>query len=314
MIDHFPVILLPPDIRRVKAEMPPLPPFRENPPVMPKAEVPQLNVPVLVALLVGIIVLSVIVTKANVIVGLLMLTFGMFGVGFQAWVQGQSYPRRLKSNALNLEHYYEALEAYSRKEASYQQLVRQTHSPEQLHTYRYPRLLQVLNRIVQEDGQQEFLSLTSTETQFLHRLNFYFPGKVFARSFFSPSGVTPYVMDFAYIDTSIGLRIDIEIDEPFDPEALTPSHYLRNVKDQAWNEFLLSKGWSVIRFSVSQMKYAPDSCCKSVANLIHSILEDDAILKPFESIVDLEPQARWTEQQAQAMLDQARQQSRQSIS
>ncbi len=314
MIDHFPVILLPPDIRRVKAELPPLPPFRENPPDMPKANVKQLHIPTLVALLVGIIVISIVVTHANVIVGLLVLTFGMFGVGFQAWVQGQSYPRRLKSNALNLEHYYEALEAYSRKEAIYHQLVRQTHSPEKVQAYRYPRLLQVLNRIAQEDGQQEFLSLTSAETQFLHRLNYYFSGKVFPRSFFSPGGVSPYVMDFAYIDASIGLRIDIEIDEPFDPEGLTPSHYLRNVQDQMWNDFLLSKGWSVIRFSVSQMKYVPDSCCKAVATLIHNILEDDVILNPFKQIVDLEPQPRWTEEQAKAMLDQARQQSRQSIS
>jgi very-short-patch-repair endonuclease len=307
MIDFFPVVLLPPDVRRVKAELPPLPPFHEMPPRMPSAKVQQLNVPLLVGLLTFVLVISITVIQSNSVIGLLVLTFGIFGVGFQAWVQGQTYTQRLKSNAQNLEHYYEVLEVYSRKEADYQAVVHHAQSPEQVRAYRYPRLLQVLGRTAPEDGQQEFVTLNPSENQFLHRLNHYFPGKVLPRTFFSPGGISPYVMDFAYIDSSTGLRIDIEIDEPFHPETFAPLHYLRDMRDQSWNDFLLDKGWCVIRFSINQMKYSPDSCCKAVAVLIDHVIEDKAILIPFQTIVDLEPHPRWTEQQAKAMLTQAQQ-------
>ncbi|HEY9860968.1 MAG TPA: hypothetical protein V6D16_15790, partial [Candidatus Obscuribacterales bacterium] len=53
-----------------------------------------------------------------------------------------------------------------------------------------------------------------SETQFEHDLWRYFPGKIQTGLMVSnPKLQQPYVPDFAYIDHSLNLHIDIEIDE-----------------------------------------------------------------------------------------------------
>lgn len=304
MQEHFPITLLPPEIRRVLTELPPLPPFKEVAPQMPNPNIKQINVPLLVIAFAIVLVLGLIIVQSNTsnsIFGLLFITAGVVAVSFQAWVQGQSHPRRLKLHTQRLESYYAALELYSQKEAEYQQVVATSRSPEQLKAFRYPRLLQALARTTKEDGQQEFFQLTAWETQFLNRLAHYFGDKISTRSFLSMGGLSPYVTDFAYSDRAVNLRVDIEIDQPFHPENFTPTHYQRNIQDQAWNDFFLSQGWCVLRFSQAQVQQFPDSCCKALATLIHQIFEDASILAPFESIADLPSQPRWTEQEAREL-------------
>lgn len=300
MQEHFPITLLPPEIRRVRAELPPLPAFKEVAP-QPPPQVKQINIPLLVIAFAVVLIVGLAIVQSNSILGLLFITAGVVGVSFQAWVQGQSHPRRLKLYDKKLESYYEALELYSRKEAEYQHVVAASRSPEQLQAYRYPRILQALGRTVAEDGQQEFFQLPPWETQFLNRLSHYFGDKILTRCFLNMGGLSPNVTDFAYVDRAVNLRIDIEIDEPFDPENLTPTHFLRNIQDQAWNDFFLSQGWCVLRFSQAQVQQFPDSCCKVIATLIHQIFEDASILAPFQTVADLKPQARWTEQEAREL-------------
>lgn len=111
----------------------------------------------------------------------------------------------------------------------------------------------------------------------------------------------PYSPDFAYIDTSLGLHINIEIDEPYAFKTKKPTHYLSAEKDERRNIFFLSKGWIVIRFAEEQVARYPDSCCKLIAEIIHNFIENKAIILQFSNVVDLPVVIQWTEDEAWEM-------------
>jgi hypothetical protein len=61
---------------------------------------------------------------------------------------------------------------------------------------------------------------------------------------------------------------------------------------------LLSNGWLVMRFALEQVTNEPFSCCKAIAQEPYHLLGDDAIIRPFETMPDLQPIKRWTEREA----------------
>ncbi len=145
-----------------------------------------------------------------------------------------------------------------------------------------------------------------SETQFERDLWQYFPGKIQTGLMVSnPKLQQPYVPDFAYIDQSLNLHIDIEIDEPYAYGTRKPIHYLDSTKDQQRNQYFLDQGWLIIRFSEEQVVRSPASCCKAVASAIATLLGDSAMLHPFRQVPTLKPQKRWTEAEAQVMAEQA---------
>ncbi|MEP0870301.1 endonuclease domain-containing protein [Trichocoleus desertorum AS-A10] len=144
-----------------------------------------------------------------------------------------------------------------------------------------------------------------SESQFEHDLWRYFPGKIQMGLLVSnPACKQPYVPDFAYIDQSLNLHIDLEIDEPYAYGTQKPIHYLGSAKDQQRNQYFLDQGWLIIRFSEEQVVRSPASCCKAVASTIATLLGDSAMLHPFRQVATLKPQKRWTQAEAQGMAEQ----------
>jgi hypothetical protein len=300
-MEHFPIVLIPPLIRRIKAELPPLPAFPGQPPVLPAANVQQIDLKVMAIEFIAVIVIGGIVTQFSPWLGMFLLVGGLMVVGIHAWVQTQSYAQRLKSNSQDLEGYYQELAAYSKKEADHQAEVAIARAPENVAAYQYSRLLKALGRVVPEDGQQEAVFLSPAEEKLAEALNHYFPNKIYLRPFFSPAGLPPHVLDFAYVDPALNLRIDVEVDEPYDLSTGEPKHCLHAFDDQAWNELLLNKGWIVIRFSAQQVMQEPTSCCKAIAAELYKLVGDPSILQPFAAIPDLKPVKHWTEAEARQM-------------
>lgn len=144
-----------------------------------------------------------------------------------------------------------------------------------------------------------------SEGQFESYLWRYFPGKIH-------TGVTlvrdnpgsPYVPDFAYIDSDLGLHIDIEIDEPYTQDTRQPLHYADCPKDQQRNQWFLNWGWIVIRFSEAQVVQHPEACCKTIASVVATLTSDSTLMLPFQPVPALRPQPIWSYTEAQQMAEQ----------
>ncbi|KGF71827.1 hypothetical protein DO97_14845 [Neosynechococcus sphagnicola sy1] len=81
---------------------------------------------------------------------------------------------------------------------------------------------------------------------------------------------------------------------------------MRSRADEAWNTFFLGQGWLVVRFSLQQVTAQPQSCCRAIAQVLHQLLADPLLLKPFEEVPELVPMPRWTEAEARQMLARER--------
>ena len=110
----------------------------------------------------------------------------------------------------------------------------------------------------------------------------------------------PYTPDFAYINGS--LYIDIEIDEPYVYKSKQPYHCLYDSKESNRNGFFLSRNWLVIRFAEEQVCRYPESCCKVVAQVI-SNMTGEPIPSALRNAKDLPEVKRWTTSEAQQMAD-----------
>jgi len=142
----------------------------------------------------------------------------------------------------------------------------------------------------------------ASERHFKIHLDRYFPKRIRLDLALSiPDFPKPYTVDFAYQHPS-GLRIDIEIDEPYVYTSKQPIHY--QGKDDKRNQAFLDRGWVVIRFAESQVIQQPESCCKEIAKIIAEALADPALLKPFAQVPELTPVPHWTQAEAEEMARQ----------
>ena len=110
----------------------------------------------------------------------------------------------------------------------------------------------------------------------------------------------PFEPDLAYIDTSKGIFMDIEVDEPYSGFDHTPIHYRladgRTIDDMR-NDYFTERGWTVLRFSEKQIYRQTKSCLKEIFKLLQKM--DPSITMPFmlKSAEDLVPENMWTEQE-----------------
>ena len=112
--------------------------------------------------------------------------------------------------------------------------------------------------------------------------------------------VRPYEPDIAIVEKSYktGLRIDIEIDEPYSAIDNKPIHYIGcgdDYRDKVFNTL----GWLVIRFSEKQIFQETDKCIAYIQRIM-SIADKD-----FHRTVPMgqpSPDKRWTEAEAKIMI------------
>ncbi len=166
--------------------------------------------------------------------------------------------------------------------------------------------LEILRQTVRPVGTHHSAPKGHSETQFERDLWQYFPGKIYTGLLVKRSDLQqPYVPDFVYIDSSVHLHIDIEVDEPYSHISKQPLHVLDCPKDVARNQFFLAQGWVVLRLSEAQVVKTPASCCKAIAATIASLTGDNALMTPFRQIPTLKPEWRWSREDAQQMADVA---------
>lgn len=117
-------------------------------------------------------------------------------------------------------------------------------------------------------------------------------------SLFAAEGYHPYEPDISIIERNdkYGIRIDIEIDEPYSGVERKPIHYI-GCGDDFRDLCLNNIGWIVIRFSEKQIYTEADYCInyiKYIIGLIDSTVVPDSYDFP-------SPDKRWTETEAMVM-------------
>ncbi|MBN8561108.1 MAG: hypothetical protein J0L70_11330 [Leptolyngbya sp. UWPOB_LEPTO1] len=201
-------------------------------------------------------------------------------------------PARRRQHQLDLEAHKQKL---IRLKAEYRQ-------PEKVVAFRRKRLCEVLKHTLPHDGEDSRAIEGANEHRLRHRLEHFFHGRIYTRLTVSiPNYEYPYSPDITYIDTTLGLYIDIEVDEPYDYYSGQPTHELNGEKDARRDQFFLRRGGIVIRFSEEQVVCASESCCKEVAKTIASLTGDPTIPAQFENVPDLVSMPQWTYTEAAEM-------------
>ncbi len=112
--------------------------------------------------------------------------------------------------------------------------------------------------------------------------------------------IRPYEPDIAIVEKNYnkGLRIDIEIDEPYSAIDRKPIHYIGcgdDYRDRVFNHF----GWLVIRFSERQVFLEPDECISYIQRIMS--VADDSFIRNVP-MAEPTPEKRWTETEANVMI------------
>lgn len=88
-------------------------------------------------------------------------------------------------------------------------------------------------------------------------------------SILTSEGIHPFEPDIAIVETSgtLGVRIDIEIDEPYGGYDKMPIHYV-GCGDEFRDRNLANLGWIIVRFSEKQIFEEPDNCIYYLQQLL----------------------------------------------
>jgi hypothetical protein len=303
-MSHYPIILIPSQIQRIRSALPPKPPFPVlSQPQQPGEEPKKINNTVIGIEAVAVTIPSIAMTSQGATApGLLLFLAGVGAIAAQAWRQITTFPKRKQKHRRDVAVYREEMEEYNRKKSRHEIEAKESQSPERVVEFQYKLLLDILRRTLPHDGNGSNARRGSSEAMFGEYLGQYFPGMVHAGLTLKiPNFDRPYTPDFTYIDERSNLHIDIEIDEPYVYHSGKPTHYAG--KDERRNNFFNDRGWIVIRFSEKQVVCHPDSCCKTIARQIAEITGDNLILRRFNNIPDLQQQPQWTESEAIEMAE-----------
>jgi len=140
-----------------------------------------------------------------------------------------------------------------------------------------------------------------SERQFRSICQRYFDKVIQAAEFEIPGNKYNYSADFLVFHGATGLGIDVEIDEPYALISKKPTHCQDLIEDRRRNQFFLSGGWMVIRFTERQVVKAPESCCKLIAQAIAFVTGDRGCLEQLENFPDLLPEKGWTVKEAKRL-------------
>ena len=199
--------------------------------------------------------------------------------------------------------YEEKLSFYSREKSI---VLKKRENKDEVKKYRAQRLESALKKT--EKAYIYYKNFKGkTEDSFFKILNKYFYGNIEIDKVIELfSNNKPYCPDFIYTNEVYNLHIDIEIDEPYVSGNGQPIHYIDENKyefesDRLRNNYFIKKGWIVIRFAEEQIVKYPDECCKYIADVIKSIINQDISLPILENVTDLPKIKSWTKVEAEKM-------------
>lgn len=298
-MSQYPIILIPGGIERAKSARPSVPIFTEPLPQKPGTKPQKVN-NTLIAVETAVAIPTIpVVSQLTSIPGWLLFLAVAGAIAAQAWHQITTYPQRKREHDDEVAGYPRKLKGYEQKKREHDEEVKVSQSPEGVSEFRYKLLLEILRQTVPHDGNGSTATTNPEEAKFGNHLNRYFPSNIHTRlTLRIPEFPHPYTPDFAYIDQGLNLYIDIEIDEPYVYHTSAPTHFVGAWKDSNRNRFFLAKQWIVIRFSEEQVICYPQSCCKTIAQVIAQVTENNSILNQFTSLTDLQLMKQWTEAEA----------------
>lgn len=299
--DKYPVILIPQPLKQVENVLPPVPSFDKSEPIAPGEEPQLLNGGVLFGAVTGLILSSFFIAAIDGGLAILWFLFCAILIGFKVVNEKNSYPQRHQAWLQQINNYEQEKKLYHQRRQEHELKVEAARNPENILEYRLQLIRRVLSRTISHDGDNSRAQQGQSEPKFGRLLNKHFSSKIHAGlTLFIPGYEYPYSPDFAYIDSSIRLFIDIEIDEPYVYKTGEETHCLNCWKEQRRNNFFLDKGWLVIRFAEEQVVRWPLSCCKVIANAINRVT-GETIPAELANQADLPLIDRWTEEEAQYM-------------
>ncbi|MGA9379139.1 MAG: hypothetical protein WBV73_10255 [Phormidium sp.] len=197
---------------------------------------------------------------------------GLLTLGLRIWRQQQLYLKRLHKYEYELQQYKRQLIAYQERENQHKRKVAESQKPENIKKYRYKLIREIMSKAVPNDGSNITDEQNSLNSELGRYLNKLFPNQIYTDvTINNPNSYIPYQVDIAFIDQSLHLYIDIEIDEPDNDETgeLVYEDVL-NFENKR-HKLFLDKGWLVIRFAEEQVIRQPESCCKVIANVINKL-------------------------------------------
>lgn len=302
---EYPIILIPDTVQQARLAQPPIP----SPPNLPIPQYPgdapkRINKTLIGVETAAVIVPGMAIAKTDGVglAGILFFLAGFGAIAAQTWRQLTTFRKRKKKHQHKIAVYRQNKKEYERQKRLYSEQTQVAKSPQKIAKFRYKLLLNILSQTIPHDGNGSCAKRGSSEANFSTHLKQYFDSKIHAGLTLNiPNFEHSYTPDFTYIDPELNLYIDIEIDEPYAYKSKKPIHYLNYRKDENRNNFLLKKGWIIIRFSEEQIVRYPERCCKTVAETIANLLGDRSILNQFENVPQLDKMKQWTYSEAEKM-------------
>lgn len=301
----YPIVLIPYDLHYARTSKPAKPIFNEYPPAAPGEELnpDSLDKAIIWTSLISGWILSLIFLGINFFLGNISFLVTLY-VTYLFYIKAKgTKAQRMKEYRAKKIEYERKLSTYHYRKQKFEEEAFKIQSPEQLAQYQLNLIKDILKQTVSADGSNSKAPKGYSEARFYNQyLSKHFPGKIHTGLTLKiPNYKHPYTPDFAYIDNSLNLHIDIEIDEPYDFDTKKPTHYLGAWSDSNRNGFFLGRNWVIIRFSEEQVIINPLSCCKEIAKTIVNITGDVLVLSHFLNIPDLQPMNQWTEEEAEEM-------------
>jgi hypothetical protein len=302
-MSHYPIIIIPDRLKKLKSVMPKVPKFEESKPRSPRTP-QQVEIKLIILELLVTFGMSLVLGSIESFFAVAILSLGLGAISIQSIILKNNYPTRLQKYEQELKDYPFKLETYDHLKTEHDLEVKRILSPENITEFRQRQLLDILKQTKPHDGNNSKAKRGMSEAKFAKHLKRYFEDNIHERLTLTiPNFPKPYSPDFAYIDRGLNLYIDIEIDEPY--SSSKPIHY--KGKDDRRNQFFISRGWIVIRFCEEQVVRYPRQCCKAIAEVIADIVGDSLELIRFENTPPLPQIKHWTNGEAIIMIkNQAR--------
>ena len=300
-IATYPIIILPWAFSdALNAELPP--PQAPEPIILPAAPGP---LPlVTVASIAAAALLALLLLAPELLPLVLLLLVPTY------YVLRRAYHGARRRQLRRRQHYAEAVEllrTYPARQAAYQQALREYGTPKGTAAYRVRLLAQVL-----AEGSLSFLHQPTiyqptqgvSEPDFADQLRRYFGAEHIHTGCGLPVhdpklGASWFYPDFIYYDAT-GLRINIELDEPYTLRERTPIHCYG--QDRARDAYFVRQRWAVLRFTEQQVVEQPALCCKELAQLIFTLNRRHYGVRFLAD--SLRPQPTWSWEQARQMAQQ----------
>lgn len=308
----FPVILYPKPVEEffqsVKAETPlialPEPPALKNAAVEPHVKQFNQSTSLQLAIAISFLLLAGAIFFSNLslwlLVFLLICCISTLVIVFQKLSKNQFYQKTVPEKESNqVKEYKKELGVYQKSLANH--VKRQIQYNKSIEFYRN-KLYTQLAQFLQLPSGYSTAQQGASEKQFKHYLDRYFFGQIHqGLKLIIPDNDLFYSTDFSYVNKSLNLYIDIEIDEPYYYKTKLPTHCCNDDKDKNRNRFFLNNGWIVIRFAEEQIVCYPNRCCKVIALVVAEISGEWELFNKFKDVPDPPLVKHWTIREARKM-------------